>query len=126
MKTLTWGNWRYNPSLPPSLDFVPCQYEVVLDRIDTEAKLGNWLLHFADKQWAPQLIPALRAELPALSNARGAMKDRRTTIIRALASLGDLEFVKSLLADGSKDGELLRRRIESDMKGHRGAHALCY
>src|SRR5262245_2656191 len=47
--TQAWGRWRYNPAEPPSLDIGA--YQIVLDRIDTIAKLGDWLMHMADKKW---------------------------------------------------------------------------
>jgi hypothetical protein len=47
-----WGRWRYSPTDPHSLDLIDGgAYEVVLDRLDTVAKLGDWLLHLADKNW---------------------------------------------------------------------------
>lgn len=60
--TKHWGNWRYNPEEPASLDIGT--YQIVLDRIDTVAKLGDWCLHMAEKQWLTpddlgQLIKAI-------------------------------------------------------------------
>ncbi len=45
-----WGRWTYNKNEPPSIDLCG-HYEIVLDRIDTDAKLGTWLLHLAEKGW---------------------------------------------------------------------------
>jgi hypothetical protein len=47
--TKRWGNWRYNPSEPPSLDHGG--YQIVLARLDSTAKLGDWLLHLSEKNW---------------------------------------------------------------------------
>ncbi|AWM39795.1 hypothetical protein GobsT_18380 [Gemmata obscuriglobus] len=49
--TQHWGNWVYNPAEPPSIDYKPQQYEIVLTRIDSTAKLGDWLLHLNEKNW---------------------------------------------------------------------------
>lgn len=93
------------------------------NRNDMRARIRGSCM--ADKQWAPILIPALRDELPALSGARGGMRDQRQALLRALASLGDGEFVETALAQGDKDDDRLRRRINADLTGRRGPHALC-
>lgn len=49
--TKTWGNWRYGPTDPPSIDYHPYRYEIVLTRIDTVSRLGDWLLHMSEKGW---------------------------------------------------------------------------
>jgi hypothetical protein len=46
----TWGRWTYNASEPASID-LDGYYEVELHRIDTDAKLGTWLLHLNEKRW---------------------------------------------------------------------------
>ena len=46
-----WDNWSYNPSEPPSIDYTPYRYEIVLMRIANDGDLGAWLLHLVDKQW---------------------------------------------------------------------------
>lgn len=61
--TATWGRWTYNPTDPPSIDIG--SYEIVLERIDTVAKLGDWLMHMANKNWVTpddlgQLVFAMR------------------------------------------------------------------
>ncbi len=41
------GRWRYNPTRPPSIDLGA--YYITMERIDTDAKIGEWLLHLAGK-----------------------------------------------------------------------------
>jgi hypothetical protein len=65
--TKKWGNWTYNANKPPSIDHGRglAAYEISLDRIDNDAKLGTWLLHLAEKGWVTaddlgNLVLALR------------------------------------------------------------------
>ena len=47
----TWGNWKYEADAPPCVSHRVERYEITLDRIDTDAKLGDWLLHLVEKGW---------------------------------------------------------------------------
>jgi hypothetical protein len=54
--TKRWGKWRYSADEPPSIDHHDgtAVYQIVLDRINTVGKLGDWLLHLSEK---PRLTP---------------------------------------------------------------------
>lgn len=47
-KGKVWGRWRYKPNYA-SVQIKT--YEIELSRIATATKLGDWLLHLAEKNW---------------------------------------------------------------------------
>lgn len=67
---------------------------------------------FADRKWAPVLIPSLREELSMVpGKERPNRADRRALIFAALVKLGDSDFVDKTLATGDPKDVRLRRRI---------------
>jgi hypothetical protein len=77
----------------------------------------------AEKQWAGELIDALRQALRSLSSPE---PEYRAIILKALENLGDHEFVeRELTASADPDSVRLRARIENDAKRKDPAGWLC-
>lgn len=57
-RTKRWGPWRYDGSKPASLH--AGEYWFELSRINSHAKLGDWVRHIAEKVWGtPEVIGQL-------------------------------------------------------------------
>jgi hypothetical protein len=85
---------------------------------------------FADIRWAPMLIPGLRdavsanAHIQNLDISRGSFG---AAALKALAKLGDAEFVRQYLAQrGDADAKRLAQRIDFELKRPRGTDSLCW
>jgi hypothetical protein len=82
---------------------------------------------FAETKWAPMLIPGLRDALSA--NARMQKPDGsfEEAALKALAKLGDAEFVRQHLAPrDDADAKRLAQRIDQELKRPRGRDSLCW
>jgi hypothetical protein len=83
----------------------------------------------AEIRWAPMLIPGLRDAVSA--NARIQEPDISrgsfgSAALRALAKLGDADFVRQYLAQrGDADAKRLAQRIDYELKLPRGSDNLC-
>ena len=51
-----WGNWYYNTSNPPSLDYKPYKYEVIIDELNTPQGFTHWVVHLLGKSWGRDSI----------------------------------------------------------------------
>lgn len=83
---------------------------------------------FAEKTWAPVLIPELRAALKTRRKA-GARSTFRYAeeLLEALANLGDGAFVEAELVSGDyQRPQLIRSSIEKAAKPGRLENSLCY
>ena len=82
----------------------------------------------AETRWAPMLIAGLRDALSA--NAQQPDVSRASfgeAALRALANLGDAEFVRQYLAErGDADAKRLSRRIDEELKLPPGTNRLCW
>jgi hypothetical protein len=85
---------------------------------------------FAEIRWAPMLIPGLRdavsanAHIQNLDISRGSFGE---AALKALAKLGDAEFVRQYLAQrGDADAKRLAQRIDFELKRPRGTDSLCW
>jgi hypothetical protein len=85
---------------------------------------------FAEIRWAPMLIPGLRdavsanAHVQNLDISRGSFGE---AALKALAKLGDAEFVRQYLAQrGDADAKRLAQRIDFELKRPRGTDSLCW
>ena len=78
----------------------------------------------SEKPWASELVGSLRAELGASQAPRD--RDHRNLILKALANLGDHDFVTQRLeAEANPDSERLRKEIENDLKRPDATDWLC-
>jgi hypothetical protein len=63
-----WGDWCYNTSEPPSIDYCgggykSCPYQVLLDDVNTDRKLIHWVGHLMGKDWGRKSIGDFLAAL---------------------------------------------------------------
>jgi hypothetical protein len=77
----------------------------------------------AETRWAPMLIPGLRDAVSKPDTPNGFEE----AALKALANLGDVEFVRQYLAQrGDADARRLTQRIDYELKGLRGKDSLCW
>lgn len=83
---------------------------------------------FAEPRWSGALIPKLHealADVPDAGKGKGKGKGTqyRTALLKALANLGDREFVKDELAKSDRDDD---RRLLQQIASDRGSNHLCW
>jgi hypothetical protein len=84
----------------------------------------------AEIRWAPMLIPGLRDAVSANEHIQKpdiSYESFGEAALKALAKLGDAEFVRQYLAQrGDADAKRLAQRIDQELKRPRGRDSLCW
>jgi hypothetical protein len=83
---------------------------------------------FAEPQWSPILIPALREALASVRQGGNdsVRREFRMGVLKALAKHGDVAFVDSELAGRpDRDDERLAKSIQYDLEDRRRINQLC-
>jgi hypothetical protein len=85
---------------------------------------------FAEIRWAPMLIPGLRDAVSAnahMQNLDISYGSFGAAALKALAKLGDAEFVRQYLAQrGDTAAKRLAQQIDFELKRPRGTDSLCW
>jgi hypothetical protein len=82
---------------------------------------------FAEIRWAPMLIPGLRDAVSENAHIQKPDTSFGEAALKALANLGDAEFVRQYLAQrGDADAKRLAQRIDYELKLPRGMDRLCW